>query len=174
MAFAMALEQEERRAFEARRRAAAAGLSVDGSALGSKIQIGGAPVAPAASGSSVGKGRKWGAADAENMESSVVLGGERGDGDDEVCGGLGFDQGSVKGAEPGEDDLEEEFVAVPGGGRRKGKMPLFRNADGEVVSKHDAVICGRYFLFQNIRLRNHKHTHVHTHTQADRRDVQRS
>lgn len=35
------------------------------------------------------------------------------------------------------------FRAVPGGGRRKGKMPLFRNAEGEVVSKHDAVICGR-------------------------------
>lgn len=147
----MALEEEERRAFEARRRAAAAGKVAEGCTFGSKIQIGSAPTpvhaqAESSSNSTTGggSGRKWGAADAENAEDGIF---EDGEGDDpasttSVNAGTAFGEG-VAGAGAG-GELEKGFITIPGGGRRKGKMPLFRNAEGEIVSKHDAVICGRF------------------------------
>lgn len=141
MAFAMALDQEERRLFEARRSSAAATLSTEQGAFGSKIRVAGIP-SPGSAATFPGSAataatqqpQRWGVADAEAMM-------DRGEGmfpsesDDDGDGG-GLEEG-------GEGDGGGGFRAVPGGGRRKGKMPLFKNAEGEVVSKHDALICGR-------------------------------
>lgn len=129
MAFAMALEQEERRTFEARRRATAAGMVTEGGAFGSKIKIGGsaAPVYAPTTAS-----ERWSVADAENTEE----GGLRIEGDGDIGGGDSAEEVEEAGG-------GGEFDPVPGGGRRKGKMPLFRNAEGEIVSKHDAVLCGK-------------------------------
>lgn len=135
MAFAMALDQEERRTFEARRAAAAEGVAAEQGTFGSKIKFASGNVAPSTTErSSQEPARRWGVADAEALvegEEESSLDDERRyaeDGEDE--GGAGKQEG-------------EGYRAVPGGGRRKGKMPLFKNSAGEVVSKHDAVICGR-------------------------------
>lgn len=132
MAFAMALEQEERNAFEARRTAAAAGLAEEEGTFGSKIKFA-SGIAPPSAERSQEQTRRWGVADAEALmegEEESSLGDEPYAEDGEGDGAAGEEAG-------------DGYRAVPGGGRRKGKMPLFKNSDGEVVSKHDAVICGR-------------------------------
>lgn len=172
MAFAMALEEETRREYEASRRQAAGVMSdAQQGTFCSKITFCSAATAAARRGalgtSSVGltdktaggaaeEGRRWGADDAYDMDTLEAEAGpssetELGSGRVGRCGaddidgrgssGDGAREGGV--AEGGDGEV---FTVLPGGGRRKGKMPLFKNADGEVVSKHDAVICGRYFL----------------------------
>lgn len=143
MAFAIALDQEERRVFEARRSAAAATLATEDGTFGPKIRFA-SPVAAAAGTGINGASsathtsrpkQRWGADDAEALVGSSG-------GDDDPFGSLDNGEDGGDGG-VGEGEGGEGFRAVPGGGRRKGKMPLFRNAEGEVVSKHDAVICGR-------------------------------
>ncbi|CAM9275634.1 unnamed protein product [Ectocarpus sp. 12 AP-2014] len=146
MAFALALDQEERRLFEARRSTAAATLATEQGTFGSKVRVaaaaaaapaapGGTGTGPSGRGASQNPPQRWGVADAEgfmddggedllSQDTELREDGDEGDGLEEGEGGGGF-------------------RAVPGGGRRKGKMPLFKNSEGEVVSKHDAVICGR-------------------------------
>lgn len=143
MAFALALDQEERRLFEARRSTAAVTLATEQGTFGSKVRVAAAaPAPPGGTGTGTSGGgasqdppQRWGVADAEALMDD---GGEellsqetefREDGDE----GDGLEEGEEGGG----------FRTVPGGGRRKGKMPLFKNSEGEVVSKHDAVICGR-------------------------------
>lgn len=137
MAFAMALDQEERRVFNARRSAAAAEIADEQGAFGSKIRVAsvtGAHAGTDAKPSSASKPKRWGADDADAYTEG-----------DENESSPGYDSGGNDGDDgAGEGDEEGgELSAIPGGGRRKGKMPLFRNSAGELVSKHDTVICGR-------------------------------
>ena len=150
MAFAVALEQEERRAFEARRAAAATARAEEEGTFGPKVRV--AAVAAAAAHprndafssletQSLKRPERWGLAEADALV----------DGDDDHTSpkGEGAEVGRAVGENEDEDENDSEGDAggglrsIPGGGRRKGKMPLFKNAAGEVVSKHDAVICGR-------------------------------
>lgn len=139
MAFALALEEEERRVFEVKRSAAAMTMAAEGGSFGPKVRVAPHAESNGASASSsyaVEKSERWGLAEA-----------------DALVGGDGKEMSP--GGGPGKWEMEEEeedgggvhggegFRVIPGGGRRKGKTPLFKNAAGEVVSKHDAVICGR-------------------------------
>ncbi|CBJ29479.1 expressed unknown protein [Ectocarpus siliculosus] len=118
MAFALALDQEERRLFEARRSTAAATLATEQGTFGSKDPP-----------------QRWGVADAEALMD--------GGGEDLLSQDTELREDGDEGGGLEEEEGGGGFRAVPGGGRRKGKMPLFKNSEGEVVSKHDAVICGR-------------------------------
>lgn len=137
--------------FEARRSAAAATLATEQGTFGSKVRVAaangssssssGAGTNPSSAASEQQRPQRWGVADAEAMMN----------GEGELCSPEDVEfyddgDGDGGGGAVDEEDGDEGgggFRAVPGGGRRKGKMPLFRNAEGEVVSKHDAVICGR-------------------------------
>lgn len=136
MAFALALEQEERRVFEARRSAAAATMAAEGGSFGPKVRVAlhaASDGVSASSSTAVEKSERWGLAEADAFVG--------GDGVEMSPGG---GSGEWKTGEEEEDGGGGgELRVIPGGGRRKGKMPLFKNAAGEVVSKHDAVICGR-------------------------------
>lgn len=115
-----------------------------------------------------GDRRRWGAADAEAMAASGLgrssgsdawhssespesppadgRGRDGGERRTRESGGGDGGRDSPATAEGGDEDGDgeaEAFAAIPGGGRRKGKMPLFMNSEGETVSKHDAVISGR-------------------------------
>lgn len=136
MAFALALEEEEKRVFEARRSAAAMTMAAEGGSFGPKVRVAPHTASDGASASSSSAVERWGLAEAD-----ALVGGE----------GVEMSPGDGSGEWETEEEEEDgggahgggELRVIPGGGRRKGKMPLFKNAAGEVVSKHDAVICGR-------------------------------
>lgn len=179
MALAMALEEEERRAFEVTRRERVASnkMGTEEGAFGPKVKF-----ASAADFASRGPGagvefpdsgddarderRRWGAADAEQISASEILLGRpkseteiwqktqkgqktagSGGAGKEAAGGSGLEHNADEGAHVAADertlDGEEACMPLPGGGRLRGKMPLFKTAEGEIVSKHDAVITGR-------------------------------
>ena len=151
MAFALALEEEEKRVFEARRSAAAAAAkqSTEEGTFGSKIRFATSTASSSSLFPGVGSGggsttaqppRRWGVADVEALEEGRESELFQGDGREGADDGGGDEESGEGGGGGGEG---EAFRAVPGGGRRKGKMPLFKNSAGEVVSKHDAVICGK-------------------------------
>ncbi|CAM9901906.1 unnamed protein product, partial [Ectocarpus sp. 13 AM-2016] len=144
MAFALALDQEERRLFEARRSTAAATLATEQGTFGSKVRVAasaapappeGTGTGPSAGGASQNPPQRWGVADAEGFLDDG--------GEDLVSKDTELREDGDEGHMLEEEEEGGGFRAVPGGGRRKGKMPLFKNSEGEVVSKHDAVICGR-------------------------------
>lgn len=183
MALAVALEEEERRAYEATRRArvASSKMGTEEGAFGPKVKF--ASAADFASGGpgagvdfldprddAHDEGRRWGAADAENMSADEMVPGmvpgrlqsetarwqktQKGQktagssGRKEAAGGSGPAHKAAEGGhfaaeERPLDGEEAECISLPGGGRMKGKMPLFMTAEGEIVSKHDAVITGR-------------------------------
>ncbi|CAM9930007.1 unnamed protein product [Ectocarpus sp. 4 AP-2014] len=144
MAFALALDQEERRLFEARRSTAAATLATEQGTFGSKVRVaasaapappGGTGTGPSGGGASQNPPQRWGVADAEGFMDDG--------GEDVLSQETELREDGDEGGGLEEEEAGGGFRAVPGGGRRKGKMPLFKNSEGEVVSKHDAVICGR-------------------------------
>lgn len=169
MALAVALEEEERRAYDVTRRArvASSKMGTEEGAFGPKVKF--ASAADFASGGpgagvefldsgddAHDEGRRWGAADAEQMSASEMVPGRPGSETarrqkaqkGQKTAGSGAGKEAAEGGHVAADgrSLDEEEAAcmpLPGGGRMKGKMPLFTTAEGETVSKHDAVISGR-------------------------------